>query len=156
MLIVKLWLKVLSMQNRVNPDIDVIAYVLEKVLLAKPTDEFCKSIQIQYQQRGSLSKKQLEGLFGKAQKLEGIHVGKLATLEAIIKKKHIVHKSTVSTGSIITPEGDVVTENMIEKILEKYPTHKRVVYFDALYKKSKSLSIIEKQELEKFFTLLIK
>ncbi len=144
------------MQTRINPDIDVIAYMLEKVMVAKPTDEFCKSIQIQYQQRGSLSKKQLEGLFGKAQKIEGVHVGKLATLEAIIKKKHIVHKSTVSTNPINISEQDVEIENMIEKILEKYPTHKRVVYFNALYKKSKSLSIIEKQELEKFFTLLIK
>jgi hypothetical protein len=34
--------------QHINPDMDIVAYVLEAVLKAKPEDSFCKSIQLQY------------------------------------------------------------------------------------------------------------
>ena len=73
--------------NRIDPDIDIIADLLKAVLKVRPEDGFCSSLLQQYQQRGGLSKKQLEGLLGKATKFTETTPGKLATLEAIIKKK---------------------------------------------------------------------
>jgi hypothetical protein len=140
---------------RTNPDMDIVAYVLEAVLKAKPDDNFCKSIQIQYIERGGLSKKQLEGLQGKAQRIEGIHPGKLATLEAIIKKKHITHRSTV-TITKVEDEKDELARKMITEILEKYPQHKRVLLFKSKFDKEGKLIALEKAELEKFHKLLMK
>ncbi len=138
-----------------NPDIDIVAYIIAEVLKAKPTDAFCKSIQVQYIERGGLSKKQLEGLQGKALRIEGLHPGKLATLEAIIKKKHVTHRSTI-THKIIEPQKDEAAEKMITQILEKYPQHKRVLLFKTLYLQQQTLPTLEKAELEKFYKILLK
>ncbi len=140
---------------RTNPDMDIVAYMLEAVLKAKPDDSFCKSIQTQYIERGGLSKKQLEGLYGKAQRIEGIHPGKLATLEAIIKKKHVTQRSTV-TITKVEDEKDEAVEKMIAEILEKYPQHKRVLLFKSKFEKDGKLIVAEKEELEKFYKLLMK
>jgi hypothetical protein len=141
--------------QRINPDLDIVAYILDEVLKAKPDDVFCKSIQIQYIERGGLSKKQLEGLYGKAQRITGIHPGKLATLEAIIKKKHVTHRSTVTLVPAVEVK-DLDTEKMIQEILEKYPQHKRVLLFKSKFEKDGKLIILEKVELEKFHKLLMK
>ncbi len=140
---------------RTNPDMDIVAYIIEAVLKAKPDDSFCKSIQMQYIERGGLSKKQLEGLQGKAQRIEGIHPGKLATLEAIIKKKHVTHRSTISITKV-EDEKDEAAGTMIGAILEKYPLHKRVLLFKSKFEKDGKLIIAEKEELEKFHKLLMK
>jgi DNA repair protein RadC len=140
---------------RTNPDMDIVAYMLEAVLKAKPDDSFCKSIQMQYIERGGLSKKQLEGLQGKAQRIEGIHPGKLATLEAIIKKKHVTQRST-ATITKVEEQKDEAAEKMINDILEKYPEHKRVLLFKSKFLKDGKLVIAEKEELEKFHKLLMK
>jgi hypothetical protein len=140
---------------RTNPDMDIVAYMLEAVLKAKPDDSFCKSIQIQYIERGGLSKKQLEGLQGKAQRIEGIHPGKLATLEAIIKKKHVTHRSTVTIKKV-EEQNDEAAGKMITDILEKYPQHKRVLLFKIKFEKDGKLIVAEKEELEKFYKLLMK
>ncbi len=140
---------------RTNPDMDIVAYVLDEVLKAKPDDAFCKSIYIQYMERGGLSKKQLEGLYGKAQRIEGIHPGKLATLEAIIKKKHVTHRSTATIKQAVE-EKDVAAEKMIDEILAKYPQHKRVLLFKSKFDKDGKLMVLEKEELEKFHKLLMK
>lgn len=142
------------MHNRINPDIDIVAYILSAVLEAKPGDVFCKSLQQQYAERGGLSKKQLEGLQGKALRIPGIHPGRLATLEAIIRKKHITHRSAVSANKV-AEEKDHVSGQMISAILEKYPGHKRVLLFKAGYDKAGKLSATEKTELTKFYNLLI-
>lgn len=141
--------------QHINPDIDIVAYIIEAVLKAKPDDNFCKSIQIQYIERGGLSKKQLEGLQGKAQRIEGIHPGKLATLEAIIKKKHVTQRSTVTIANFVE-EKDIVAEKMMVDILEKYPQHKRVLLFKSKFKKDGKLIMAEKEELVKFHKLLMK
>lgn len=140
---------------RTNPDMDIVAYMLEAVLKSKPDDSFCKSIQMQYMERGGLSKKQLEGLQGKAQRIEGIHPGKLATLEAIIKKKHVTHRST-ATITKIEEQKDEAAGKMINEILEKYPQHKRVLLFKSKFDKDGKLIVTDKEELEKFHKLLMK
>jgi hypothetical protein len=140
---------------RTNPDMDIVAYVLDAVLKAKPDDAFCKSIQMQYIERGGLSKKQLEGLQGKAQRIQGIHPGKLATLEAIIKKKHVTQRSTV-TITKVEEQKDEATEKIINDILEKYPEHKRVLLFKSKFIKDGKLMLAEKEELEKFYKILMK
>ena len=143
------------MQHRIEPEFDIVAQILELVLLAKPDDAFCKSIRLQYMDRGGLSKKQLEGLHGKAVRIKEIGSGKLATLEAIIKKKHITHRSEV-TITKFEIEVDTESEKMIDTILEKYPQHKRVLVFKANFAKDKILPKEDKAELEKFYKILIK
>ena len=76
-----------------KPDVDVIMDVLKETLSAYPASVFVQSLLHQYQERGGLSKKQLEGLHSKASKVKTIVPGKLATLEAIILKKPTRYKS---------------------------------------------------------------
>ena len=140
--------------QRINPDIDIVAQVIEAVLKAKPEDAFCKSISIQYMERGGLSKKQLEGLLGKATRISTITPGKLATLEAIIKKKHVTHRSEATITATVKTN-DKEAEKMISAILEKYPQHKRVLLFSGNYNKDGLLALNEKEELIRFYKLLI-
>ncbi len=140
--------------HRINPDIDIISDIIEAVLAAKPNDAFCKSIAHQYMERGGLSKKQLEGLQGKAARIPGIPPGKLATLEAIIKKKHVTHRSEVTIVQQ-KKKTDAEAGNMIEEILSTYPQHKRVVLFKTFFIKDKILGTAEKEELIKFYKILI-
>lgn len=140
--------------HRINPDIDIVAYIIEAILIAKPEDAFCKSVRIQYMERGGLSKKQLEGLHGKAVRLPNINPGKLATLEAIIKKKHVTQRSEVTiVQKKLQP--DEAAGNMITTILERFPTHKRVIYFKNNYNKDAMLAANEKEELARFYKILI-
>ena len=67
-----------------KPAIDSVNILLEECIMAYPVSSFVISLYKQYQQRGSLSKKQLQGLYEKATKIEGIAPGKLAAVEAII------------------------------------------------------------------------
>ena len=140
--------------QRINPDIDIVAYIIEAVLAAKPDDAFCKSIRIQYMERGGLSKKQLEGLQGKAERIPGINPGRLATLEAIIKKKHVTHRSEATLTTVVK-EIDAEAGIMIAEILDKYPQHKRVLFFKNNYLKDGSLVLNEKEELLRFYKILI-
>ncbi len=140
--------------HHINPDIDIVAYIIEAVLAAKPDDAFCKSIHIQYMERGGLSKKQLEGLQGKALRIPGINPGKLATLEAIIKKKHVTHRSEVTLVHKKV-EADTEAANMLDEILEKFPQHKRVLFLKSNFLKDSLLILTEKEELKKFYKILI-
>lgn len=54
--------------NRIKPDVDVIMDVLKAVVEAQPGSTFAQSLLNQYQERGGLSKKQLQGLLNKAEK----------------------------------------------------------------------------------------
>lgn len=143
-----------QIMNRINPDIDIIIYILDTVLKARPEDSFCKSLRQQYIERGGLSKKQLEGLYGKAQKVEGVHPGRLATLEAIIRKKHTTHRSQ-ATITAEMPGKDEAAGQMIEEILARYPQHKGLLLLKATYKKQ-DLSAAQKDELQRFYKLLMK
>ena len=140
--------------HRINPDIDIVADIIEAVLNARPDDAFCKSIRKQYFERGGLSKKQLEGLQGKAVKISGINPSKLATLEAIIKKKHVTHRSEATITATVKTN-DEEAGKMIAEILEKYPLHKRVILFSSNYNKDGILALNEKEELIRFYKFLI-
>jgi len=140
--------------QRKKPDVDIILDVLNQTLTANPTSTFTASLLQQYHERGSLSKKQLEGLHHKASKVDGISEGKLATLEAIILKKHTKHKSPLPQAMPVFVK-DEQTGELITAILEKYPQHKRVLFFKANYDSNKPLAITETEELKRFHKLLI-
>lgn len=140
---------------RIKPEIDVIMDILKETLQKKPGSPFVESLLFQYQERGGLSKKQLEGLYSKASKIGTIAPGKLATLEAIILKKPTRYKSPLPTATL-APEKDTVLQKLLENILEKYPLHKRVVFIKMKYDNNEAISAAEKAEVEKFHKLLIK
>jgi hypothetical protein len=142
----------LSMQ-RLKPEVDIVLDILKAVLEAQPLSSFTQSLLHQYQERGGLSKKQLEGLYSKATKVKSIPPAKLATLEAIILKKHSKHKSELP-ANVPLYEKDEEAGKMIEEILSKYPQHKRVLFFKWKYDNNEVFSTADKTELLKFKKLL--
>lgn len=135
--------------------VDVVLDVLKSMLAARPDSVFIKSLYDQYCNRGGLSKKQLEGLYSKASKTEGIVPGKLATLEAIIKKKPTRFKSEAPVNAP-TQERDESIGHILNAILAKYPQHKRILFLQSKYINNDPISIAEIAEIEKFKTLLLK
>lgn len=139
--------------QRIRPDVDIILDVLKAVAAARPGDAFVQSLLLQYQERGGLSKKQLEGLYGKASRLDTVPVNKLATLEAIILRKHAKQKSELPANAPLYRR-DEETGEMISQILEKFPEHKRVLFLRSKYNNNEPLSAAEKTELQRFFRML--
>jgi len=139
--------------RRIRPDVDIVMDILKAVLEAQPLSSFTQSLLHQYQERGGLSKKQLEGLYGKASKISSIPVGKLATLEAIILKKNSKQRSELpATAPLYTRDEE--TGRVIANILAKYPEHKRVLYFRSKYDNNEPLQPAELTELKRFEKLL--
>jgi hypothetical protein len=137
-----------------KPGIDIIAKILD-ALYAHNTDAlFVMSLMHQYEERGSLSKKQLEGLLSKAQKVKEIPQNWLGTLEAIILKMPTRYKSTETITASPIYQKDETAGQRINDILAKYPQHKRVLFLKAKYDNNESLSIEETGELEKFYKVL--
>lgn len=132
---------------------DIINDLLVAVALARPADAFIKSLHLQYQERGGLSKKQLQGLYGKASKIEGIPPGKLATLEAIILKRPTRDKSVLPVATPLY-KPDEESGRKIIAILAKYPGHKRVLFFKSKIENNEPLSQPELTELQRFEKLL--
>lgn len=143
------------MIQKKKPDVDVIKDVLEALLVARPDSPFVKSLAYQYEERGGLSKKQLEGLYSKASKVESISEGKLATLEAVIMKKPTRYKSAPPPPAPLYNKDEKVG-TMIEAILAKYPQHKRVLFFQTKFNNNETLTAPEITELEKFNRMLNK
>lgn len=141
--------------NKSQSKIDIVNSILEDCIIAFPVSSFIISLYKQYMQRGSLSKKQLQGLYSKASKIEDMSPGKLGTLEAIIKKMPTRYKSELPENAPMF-EKDKIAGEMIEEILAKYPHHKRVLYLKAKYDHNEVLSTSENAELKKFIQLLIK
>ena len=140
---------------KTKPEVDIVNEVLEECILAYPVSSFIISLYKQYQQRGSLSKKQLQGLYSKASEIKDISVGKLATLEALIKKMPTRYKSDVPALKPMF-EKDESSGQLIEEILAKYPQHKRVLFLKLKYDNNEPISSIEISELKKFKQLLLK
>ena len=138
--------------NRKKVDVDVIKDVLAAAREAYPESTFVQSLSLQYDERGGLSKKQLEGLFKKAQKIKGLAANKLATLEAEILKKPTRYKSKLPENKPLYSKEEKTGE-MIDGILAKFPQHKRVLFFKAKYDNNEPLSPAEILELEKFSKL---
>ena len=139
--------------NKKSSDPDVVNEVLEACIMAYPVSSFVISIYQQYQKRGSLSKKQLQGLYGKASEIETLPTSKLATLEALIKKMPTRFKSELPETKPLY-EKEKATGELIETILAKYPQHKRVLFLQSKYNNNQPLSAIEIDELKKFKQVL--
>lgn len=139
--------------QRKKPDVDIISDILKLSMEAYPDSTFVHSLNHQYIERGGLSKKQLEGLYQKAQKVKTIPVGKLATLEAVILKRPNRYKSELPANTPLY-EKDQQAGEMIKAILEKYPEHKRVLFFLSKYENNEVLQPAEIAELQKFKKML--
>jgi hypothetical protein len=139
--------------NQPKDRLDIINDVLEECILAYPVSSFIISLYKQYQQRGSLSKKQLQGLYGKASMIEQLAPGKLATIEAIIKRMPTRYKSELPE---IKPlfEKEEATGKMISDILEKYPKHKRVLFLKIKYDNNEVFTATDMNDLKRFKSLL--
>lgn len=134
-------------------DVDVVKDILEAARAAYPNSVFVQSLSQQYEDRGGLSKKQLEGLYKKAENIQDIPVGKLATLEAMILKRPTRFKSAPPAPKPLYLKDEGIGET-IEAILAKYPQHKRVLFFQSKYTNNESLNATEIAELERFKKLL--
>jgi len=132
----------------------VINELLEDCLLAFPVSSLLISLYQQYGKRGFLTKKQLQGLYAKASQAPGIPKGKLATLEAIIKKMPNRYKSELPETTTPLYEKDKGVEQLIKDILQKYPQHKRVLFLKAKFDNNEPLTTVELEELKKFGKLL--
>jgi len=135
------------MQNK--PKLDIINMLLEDCIMAFPVSTFVISIYQQYQRRGWLSKKQLQGLYDKASKINGVLPGRLAALESIIKKMPTREKSELPENKPMFVK-DEDAGKLIEEILSKYPQHKRVLFLKAKYDNNETLSASDIGELKKF------
>ncbi len=141
------------MENK-KQGVDIINEVLEACILAYPISSFIISLYKQYISRGWLTKKQLEGLYSKAQKINELPPGKLAALEAIINKMPTRYKSETPTETKPLYEKDESTGNLIQAILEKYPQHKRVLFLQSKYNNNEPLTATEMTDLKRFSQLL--
>ena len=133
--------------------IDIINVILEECILAYPVSSFIISLYKQYNERGSLSKKQLQGLYSKALKIKDIPPGKLATLEAIIKKMPTRFKSEPPAPKPLYEKDENIGQ-IIEAILVKYPQHKRVLFFKLKYDNNELLSSADITDLKRFKQIL--
>lgn len=129
--------------------IDIVNEILEQCIIAYPVSSFIIGLYQQYQQRGSLSKKQLQGLYGKASKIIDMVPGKLATLEALINKMPNRFKSEIPAPKPMY-EKDENIGIMISTILEKYPQHKRVLFLKSKFENNETLNATDLADLERF------
>lgn len=133
--------------------VDIINEVLEACILAYPVSSFVISLYKQYLQRGSLSKKQLQGLYGKAQKINDFSPAKLATLEAVIKKMPTRFKSEIPPNEPLYAKEEEAGR-LISGILARYPQHKRVLFLQSKYENNEMLTPAEMGDLKRFFQAL--
>jgi 3-hydroxyacyl-CoA dehydrogenase len=137
-----------------KPGIDIIARILDAVYQHNTDALFTMSLMHQYEERGSLSKKQLQGLYQKAQKVNNLPNSWLGTLEAIILKMPTRDKTAVEKTTPIYRK-DEIAGSLIQAILEKYPQHKRVLFLRARYNNNERMTVEEIAELHKFHKLLL-
>lgn len=141
--------------HRKKPGVDVILDILNQTLAANPTSSFVSSLLNQYLERGGLSKKQLEGLYHKSSKVTDISPAKIATLEAIILKKTVKERAPASQVQPLLLKNDENLGMLIKSILEKYPQHKRVLFFKTRFDNNELFSVAEAEELMRFYKLLL-
>jgi len=134
--------------------IDIIGKILDALYTHNPDALFVMSLMHQYEERGSLSKKQLQGLLSKAQKVKEIPTGWLGTLEAIILKMPTRYKSEEPIMPAPIYEKNEEAEKLILSILAKYPEHKRVLFLQLKYNSREPVSIEELNELKRFHKAL--
>ena len=148
-----MYLHLMMTAENKKPGPDIVNDILEDCLVAYPVSSFLISLYKQYRERGSLSKKQLQGLYGKASSIKEMPPGRLATLEAIIKKMRTKDKSALPSPKPLS-EKDETTGLMIEAILKKYPQHKRVLFLKSKYDHNELLTPAEIDDLKRFQKLI--
>lgn len=137
-----------------KPGIDIIAKILDALYAHNPDALFVMSLMHQYEERGSLSKKQLQGLLSKAQKVKDMPSSWLGTLEAIILKMPTRYKPVEPVVASPIYQKDETAGKYINAILARYPEHKRVLFLQAKYANNEPLSNDEMSELKKFVRIL--
>lgn len=137
-----------------KPGIDIIARILDALYAHNPDALFVMSLMHQYEERGSLSKKQLQGLLAKAQKVKEMPSSWLGTLEAIILKMPTRYKPVEPVVASPIYQKDETAGKYINAILARYPEHKRVLFLQAKYANNEPLSNDETAELKKFAKVL--
>ena len=135
--------------------IDIIDKILDASYKHNPDALFIMSLMHQYEEKGGLSKKQLEGLYLKAQKVPDMPPSWIATLEAEILKRPTRDKTPTIENKPLYIR-DEASEKLMQEILAKYPQHKRVLFLQSKFLNNEQLSADEKKEIEKFHKLLIK
>lgn len=136
-------------------DIHIVEDILKIMLEARPDSDFIKSLYQQFCERGGLSKKQLEGLHAKAAKVKSVPVGRLATLEAIIRQRPTRHRSVATITAKTENTNEEAGQQMIA-ILEKFPQHKRILFLKSKFDHKEPLNTTEITEIQKFVRLLLK
>lgn len=136
-------------------EIDIVEKILDACYKSNDFPLFIMSLMHQYEERGSLSKKQLQGLYYKAEKLTDIPPNWLATLQAKIAKMPNRFKQTDEIRATPLYQKDQRVGEMIASVLNKYPLHKRVIFLQTKYENNETLSAAEISELEKFVKLLL-
>ncbi len=136
-------------------EIDVVDKILNACNKHLQFDLFVMSLMHQYEERGSLSKKQLQGLYYKAEKVADIPANWLATLQAKISKMPNRFKSEIPIATKALYEKDERVGKLINDILLRYPQHKRVLFLQSKYNNNEALSSNEITELERFAKLLL-
>ena len=147
------FIRILHTMNADKKRIDIINLLLEDCILAYPLSTFIISIYKQYQERGWLTKKQLEGLYDKSKRINGIPPGRLAALEALIKKMPNRFKSDLPANKPLI-EKNPEAQKWIADILEKFPEHKRVLFLKAKVDQQ-ALNTTEINELHRFHKILL-
>ncbi len=99
-------------------DVDVVSDILSAAMRAYPDSDFVQSLSHQYLVRGSLSKRQLEGLYKKAERIKELPHNKLATLEALILKRPQKYKSALPPSEPLYKKDEAVGK-LINDILLK-------------------------------------
>jgi hypothetical protein len=133
--------------------LDIINMVLEDCIIAYPVSSFVISLYKQYRERGSLSKKQLQGLYSKASKIKDLPPGKLAGIEVIIKRMPTRDKATQEMFEPERTRPDISGDS-IDAILTKYPQHKRVLFLKSKLENKEVLTQQEIADLERLKKLL--
>ena len=135
-------------------EIDIIDKILDACYKAGSEGIFVESLMHQYEERGSLSKKQLQGLYQKALTVKDMPTNWLATLEATISKMTTRYKPSLTIAKVSSKKDEDAGE-LIAAILAKYPQHKRVLFLQSKYQNRETLTAAEITELEKFYKILL-
>ena len=142
-----------------NKKIDVIEKLLALCYEHNKDALFIMSLMHQYEERGSLSKKQLQGLLLKAHKIKEIPPHQIAAVEAIVLKMPTRDKTPVQKPTPVINEAQAqITASLAQtdQILAVYPSHKQVLLLRSKLLSHQSLTPQEQADLTKFIKILIK
>ena len=142
-----------------NKKIDVIDKLLSLCYEHNKDALFIMSLMHQYEERGSLSKKQLQGLLLKAQKIKEIPAHQIAAVEAIVLKMPTRDKTPVqkTTPAHTGAEAQITAAiAQTEQILAVYPSHKQVLLLRSKLMSNQPLTPQEQTDLTKFVKILVK